>query len=85
MNINPGLFPNKGCLFEIKCLFFHCLGNIVDGEWERTFAEFGGVKGLQAVVKESWMLLRQAERFVGLTVVINITEVGFAVEAVVAL
>ena len=66
-------------------LLFHCLGNIVDGERERTFAEFGGVKGLQAVVKESWMLLRQAERFVGLTVVINITEVGFAVEAVVAL
>jgi hypothetical protein len=64
---------------------FHGLGDIVDGEGERTLAEFRGIERLQVVVVECRMLLRQTEGLMDLPVFVDITEIGLSVKTIVTL
>ena len=72
-------------LFKWNGFLFHRLRHILDIEGNLSLAQFRGVEGFQVIVVESGMLLGQTERFVSLTVLIDIAEIGFAVETVVAL
>ena len=63
----------------------HGFGYVVHIEGDFTLAQLGGVERLQVVVVECRMLLRQAERLVRPDLLVDVAEVGFAVETVVAL
>ena len=66
-------------------LLLHGFGYVVHIEGHFAFAELGGVERLQVVVVECRMLLRQAEGLVRPAFLVDVAEVGLAVEAVVAL
>ena len=72
------------CLIKIDSFLLHRLGDIVDVKGNFSLAEFRGIERLQIIVVEGRIRLRQTERFVGFAVFVDIAEVRFAIETVVA-
>ena len=63
----------------------HQFPHIVGSEGETATPEFGSVKRLKEIVVEVRVLLGKDKGLVGFAFAVNITEIGFAVEPVVAL
>lgn len=75
----PGLF----CLSELFCFLFQCLFDVNGIERYRTSAQFRDVETLQTVVVKARLLLWEYKWLVGLALPVDITEVRFAVDAII--
>jgi hypothetical protein len=76
---------SKRHLFEDKCLLSYGLRDVIDIERHFALTQLWGIEGFQVIVVECRMLLRQTERLVCLPLLINIAEIGFAIQSVIAL
>ena len=70
-------------LSELFCFLFQCLFDVNDIVRYRTSAQFRDVETLQAVVVKGRLLLWEYKWPVSLTLLVDIAEVRFAVDAII--
>lgn len=75
--------PDFFCLSELFCFLFQCLFDVNGIERYRTSAQFWDVETLQTVVVKARLLLWEYKWLVGLALPVDITEVRFAVDAII--
>ena len=70
---------------EVKYFFFHSFRHIHSIEGNLSLSQLGNIERLQEVIVERGILLGKTEGFVGLPFFVDIAEIGFPIQTVIAL